>query len=361
MITKNTHHFGNTFFSILALVGLLGSSVFYPVHYAFAAPLTGTANEMSRLAINENSDHAVRFVTPSGVTSGQTIVLTFPSDFDGTGLAVGDVDLSINATPNGVCDGTAQTLVASGASTSQWNAVFSSTENRVLTLTSGGASAIAAAGSEICVQIGTNATGGTNQYDNPSSAGSYTITLAAGADSGSVLVNIVNDDQVVVSAVVDQTLSFSISDNTIGFGSLSASNARFATGDTLGDTGEIEAHTIVVGTNASNGYTMTIDGTTLTSGGDTIDAIGDTNSASSTGTEQFGLRLTATGGSGTVSAPYAASGYAFDTAAFPDAVASAGGVTSDTTYSARYIANISSNTEAGNYAATITYVATANF
>lgn len=361
MIIKNTHRFGHTLFSIVALVGFLGSTVLYPVHFALAAPLTAIANEMSRLAINENSDHALRFVTPTGVASTQTIVLTFPADFDGTGLVVGDVDLAVNPTPNGVCDGTAQTLVAAGATTSQWNAVFSGTESRVLTITSGGASAIAAAGSEICVLIGTNATGGTNQYNNPSSAGSYTVALAAGADSGSVLVNIVNDDQVVVSAVVDQTLSFVISDNTIGFGSLSSGNARFATGDTLGDTAEVGAHTVVVGTNASNGYTMTIDGTTLTSGSDTIDAIGNTNSASSAGTEQFGIRLTATGGSGTVSAPYAAAGYAFDTAAFPDAVASATGVTSDTTYSARYIANISSNTEAGNYAATITYVATANF
>lgn len=360
MSTIHAYTISKTMVSAFTLAGII-STILYPIHYLFAAPLTSAANEMSRLAINQDSDHAIRFVTPTGVTSGQTIIVTFPSDFDGTGLVVGDVDLLINTTPNGLCDGTAQTLVASGATSSQWNGVFSSTENRVLTLTSGGASAVAAAGSEVCVLIGANASGGANQYNNPSTAGSFTIGVEAGADSGNILVNIVNDDQVVVSAVVDQTLSFAISDNTIGFGSLSSSNARFATGDTLGTTTETEAHTITVGTNASNGYTMTIDGVTLTSGSDTIDAIGDTNSSSSPGTEQFGIRLTASGGVGTVSAPYAAAGYAFDTASFPDAVASATGVSSDTTYSARYIANISSNTEAGNYSATITYVATANF
>jgi hypothetical protein len=71
--------------------------------------------------------------------------------------------------------------------------------------------------------------------------------------------------------------------------------------------------------------------------------------------------MTASGGSGAVSAPYAAAGYALDSASFPDQVASASVASANTTYSVRYVANISSLTEAGTYNSTLTYVGTANF
>ena len=84
--------------------------------------------------------------------------------------------------------------------------------------------------------------------------------------------------------------------------------------------------------------------------------------ASTIGSEQFGLRMNASGGIGTVVAPYAtAAQFAFDSLNFPDQVASATGASANTTYSVRYIANIASNTEAGAYTSTLTYVATANF
>jgi hypothetical protein len=72
--------------------------------------------------------------------------------------------------------------------------------------------------------------------------------------------------------------------------------------------------------------------------------------------------MTASGGDGAVSAPYAAAGFAFDTAAFPDLVASdTNGDDITTTYSVRYVGNITSTTEAGPYNAILTYVITASF
>jgi hypothetical protein len=74
------------------------------------------------------------------------------------------------------------------------------------------------------------------------------------------------------------------------------------------------------------------------------------------------LRANATGGSGTVSAPYAASGYAYTgTASTPATVATATTPSDTTTYSVRYLANISPVTEAGSYTTSHTYVATGNF
>jgi hypothetical protein len=160
---------------------------------------------------------------------------------------------------------------------------------------------------------------------------------------------------------VSQSLSFNISDNSIGFGTLSASVPRYATGDNSGSASVIEAHTISAATNAASGYVMTLNGATLTSGLNSITAIGASNTTSSAGTEQFGLRMTASGGSGTVTAPYAASGFAFDSAAFPDEVAAATASSANTTYSVRYVANITAQTQAGAYTATLTYIATANF
>ena len=158
------------------------------------------------------------------------------------------------------------------------------------------------------------------------------------------------------------TLTFSISESTVGFGTLSSVAAQFATANTLGSATEVEAHTIVASTNAPDGYAITINGETLSYGTSIISAIGSANTASSVGTEQFGLRMTASGGNGSVVVPYAAAGFAFDTAAFPDVVASnSGGDGVQTTYSLRYLANISGITEAGDYQTTLTYVITAAF
>lgn len=159
-----------------------------------------------------------------------------------------------------------------------------------------------------------------------------------------------------------QSLTFSISDTTIGFGTLSASAARYANGAGTGDTVEVEAHTLTASTNATNGYVITVNGNTLTSDSFTINAIGCTNTASSPGTEQFGLRMTATGGNGAVQAPYAAAGFAFCTTNFPDDAASdPDGDDVSTTYSVRYLSNITSATEARSYTTALTYVITANF
>ncbi len=349
--------------TILSLAAL-GFSPFPRV--AEAASLLNKSDTLSSLKTSTASNHTIVFRTPTGANqSTDTITITFPSGWAFGAVAFGDLDLDHSAGSQSNCTSptysNSETLAAS-ATGSAWGFATSS---QVMTLTPPtdgvGASAIAA---DACVRIkiGTNASGGTNQVTNNSSTGAASIAVAGSfGDSGDIVVYLLSDDQVAVSATVDESLSFSISDNSIGFGTLSSSAARYATGDGAGDVSEAGAHDVVVGTNAANGYTLTATGTTLTSGANTITAIGSSNTASSAGSEQFGIRATATGGSGAVSAPYAASGFAFDTAAFPDEVAASTGPSADTTYSVRYLANISSNTEAGAYTSTITYTATANF
>lgn len=159
-----------------------------------------------------------------------------------------------------------------------------------------------------------------------------------------------------------QSLTFIISDSTIGFGTLSAAGARYATGDTNGSGSDsADAHTISATTNASSGYTITLNGTTLTSGGNTITAIGGTAAVSSAGTEQFGARLIVNSGTGSATAPYASANWALDTGNFPDQVASGSGDGVTTVFGVRYIGNISASTENGSYGSTLTYTVTATF
>src|SRR3989338_5848632 len=110
---------------ILALVAIL---IGPPLQVAQAAALTSKSDAMSRLegsvADVPKSDHAIQFTTPTGVSSTQTIVITMPSDFDGSNDAQGaldfsDVDLLEDTTPDSTCDGTDQTLVASGVVSSK--------------------------------------------------------------------------------------------------------------------------------------------------------------------------------------------------------------------------------------------------
>ncbi len=195
--------------------------------------------------------------------------------------------------------------------------------------------------------------------DGGCESGSNTVTATNSTDSG--------NNESCWSFGVTPSASFAISDTTLFFGKLSSSIACFAQGSDPGlvscpTTSETEAHTLTASTNATSGYSILINGTTLTSGGYTITAIGGTNVASSPGTKQFGLRMTATGGSGAVSAPYSGAGFALDTASFPDEVANASsGDSVTTTYSVRYITNISSTTEPGDYTSTLMYILVPNF
>ncbi len=163
----------------------------------------------------------------------------------------------------------------------------------------------------------------------------------------------------------EQSLTFSISNNTVGFGTLSASSPRYASSTLSGSLSDTsDAHTMSASTNASGGYVILLSGNTLTCsscGGETIDAIGSTATTSIIGTEQFGLRLIKNSGTGTTTAPYDSANWAFDSAAFPDLVATGAGDEVSTVFGVRYLSNISADTDAGEYSSVLTYTVTATF
>lgn len=164
---------------------------------------------------------------------------------------------------------------------------------------------------------------------------------------------------VLISGSVNPSLGFAISSTSCSLGTLSSSAASSC------------SHTISAGTNASSGYTLSyLAATDLTSGSNTISDSGTSGATSTPGTEQFGLNLKnnatpdvgadPSGGSGTASTHYdTADTFSFDTSGAT--VATASSYTTTTTFTASYLANISTSTKAGTYATTMTYNITANY
>jgi hypothetical protein len=346
---------------------LLG--IFTPI--AYAAGITAISDVMTDQAPGATSNHTLSWTSTGQNLANGTIAIDFASaDFSFLAAASWvTADFALTDTNHVATAPLTVGAAPSCTASDNYNVLIDDTaETLTITFCSGWVASTAATSTTLSI-FGTTATGAgtiTNSGTQVDSS-TYTITYATGnTTSGQGSVVIETNADVVVTATVNSTLTFSVSDNAIGFGTLDAADDRFATADAVGSsTAGTAAHTFAVSTNATNGFSVTINGATLTSGGNTITAIGAVNAASSVGTEQFGVRYTASGGSGTVVAPYAAAGYAFDAASMTtyvgDQVATSVGPSATTTYDAHYVANITGTTEAGNYTTTINYIATGTF
>jgi hypothetical protein len=309
--------------SIVAIVVFASMLSVYTAPLVFAASIQVAKDTMTTQKIATSADHLITFNLPGALSAADTIDITFPAGFDLTGATVGTIS----------------------------PAATSGIAGQVVTVTITGAQL---AGASYSIPI--------DGIVNHGTAGTYVVSVAAdNGDLGEISIPILNDDQVLVTAKVDQIVNFSLSQNSLNFGSLTTANARFAN-TTTGSASEAVAHTFTAGTNAPSGYTVSVLGDTLRSqenAANTITAIGG---ASSPGTEQFGYKaVRTTGVNGVVHAKYANT-YALPTvAATAETFATNTGSTANEVYDVTYIANIASLTEAGNYRTSVTYTMTANF
>ena len=172
---------------------------------ALAASVTTFSDTLSTLTASTDANHEILFITPTGVeANNDTIIFTF-TGFDGTSLNAvdsGDVDLaeSANASCSTPGSWTDKTLgAADGAST--YGVATTTTQMLFDPPTTSG---YITAGRCIRIKIGTNATGGVNQITNGSAASAHTIALSGNfGDSGTASIDIIADDSVNVTAVVD--------------------------------------------------------------------------------------------------------------------------------------------------------------
>jgi hypothetical protein len=227
---------------------------------AEASSITSASDTLSNSAPSSVSDHTIAFTSPNGMNAGQTITVTFPAQFTIPGL-LNDTDIDLTAS------GTEQVVAATNGS-NQWGAVFA---GQVLTLTSP-SNVGQASNTPFVIQIGYNATFGSTgdqRITNPSSTTtSYAIDIAGSMpDSGQIRVAIV--DQVQVSASVDTSLTFTVSGVASG-ATVNSSPTTTSTTTTSNaipfgllapNVSKTAAHDLSVTTNASNGYTVTVEQT----------------------------------------------------------------------------------------------------
>lgn len=239
--------------AIAGLAILLWSLGLPSLRFAEAASVTQYSDLLSNSAPGEASNHTITFTTPTGVANGQTIVL----DFSDGPFVLGSVafdDLGIATTGD-------YTVAADCTGSEHVGADFGSWPTLTLTFCSGDNGLIPANGTTT-ITIGTNTTGGNAQLTNPA-VGSYQIPITVGAsDSGETRVAIVDD--VVVSASVDTTFTFTISgvaqgidvNGTTTTGSSSATKIPF--GELQAGIASTAAQDLAVTTNARNGFAVTV-------------------------------------------------------------------------------------------------------
>src|SRR3990167_1039911 len=160
------------------IVAMLVLSVAPPFQVARANPLTGMSAVLSTLKINTVANQTILFTTPIGLASGETIILTYDSDFSvAAALDFEDIDLSYDDTTDSVCvtGDTEMTLAASPSGTTMGVVRTSGT---VITFTNG--TQAVAAGGDICIEIGTHALQG--------SSGAERITNATTAASRNLVI-----------------------------------------------------------------------------------------------------------------------------------------------------------------------------
>ena len=347
----------------------------------------------SSVASATDVTYGVSFITAT-TSNIQGLVIDFCSDFPIIGATC--------TAPTGFDTNESGPLALSGQSgITDWVLNAATTTNKVV-LNRPSATSI---NSGVTISLNLGSTGGTDGITNPSAANTtyyariLTYSTTAGAtgytstvpgtyvDAGGVALSTANS--ITITAKVQERLTFCVYTDAACNTPTSEGNS-FNLGDTNGVLDASNAYANItskfdISTNALSGADVFMKGNTLTSGGNVINAIGTPNATSSAGSEQFGMCLWQSTGSGiTRTAPYdddgtancasvttgiyaGAAQFGFDTNA-SDGTTSAGGdliaekaagATSQVTMA--FLGNISTITEAGVYQTTLTFIATGTF
>lgn len=401
-----------TLLSLSLLV--MGGGFYYLTKDVKAASLTSLRATINNSTPSATSTWTIQFVVPTLINESDTIVLNFDTlgttdqfTLDGN-LQADDFDLAedTDGTP-GTCSGTLtdETLGVTFTSNNWTVGVNTSTDTVTFTATSTVGTYIAA-NACVVIEIGSNATSqatGSRFITNPAkvaaagTADIYDLAVSftgnAAADSGSALVAVI--EGVTVSVSVDESLSFSIAGVASGSctqgGTATAittttSTVPFGSSGLTAETFYKGCHDLTVGSNATQGYTISVQENTslLASSGATIDDTtcdaGDCTEVIASGTTTAWETATNNGFGYTCSGSQCDSDFATATefSQFPCTGTAAqcdggsGGEaaqtpishatsTSDQTNRIVYKLSFDTVQEAGDYSNTITYIATPTF
>lgn len=311
---------------------------------------TSEKDTMSRLKISQAANHTIQFSLNTGQTwaAGETLIIDFADAFGTTGFINTDpLDYDIS------WGGTDKSIVANGfcvANSIEITTVNTATDTFTFTLCP--ASSSSAPGAEIIVEIGipplvTFGGNGDTQITNPPSAGSNLINLSGtiqGTATGQLAVGITAEDQVTVTASVDASLTFTVTNTSINLGTLSISSVS-----------SNSTNTLVVTTNAQSGYIITGLGDN-TNGMVNQDISGQylnwvIDGTVTAGSEEFGAAY-----AGAAGHPVGDVGLGTLTT-----VTSRISPQNNDTTTVTYKASIDTLTQTGSYRSIITYIATGTF
>ncbi len=160
------------FFKLLAL--LILETVLFCAPANAATVSIGLSVRMTRQSVSAATNMDIRFRMENAITStGDTIALTFDEGFSLAAISVSDIDLL-----HGASYETSETLATSAAA-GVWGAAISGQTITFTPPTDVGASEITD-DEPVAIRIGTNASGGSGQITNPSTAGLYEVAIAGG-------------------------------------------------------------------------------------------------------------------------------------------------------------------------------------
>lgn len=297
-------------YSVFGIIFSIGVLVFN-VHIS-AAPLFTVSDSMERINESISSGHTIRFVTPSGVGSGEDITITFPAGEFAFGGSYDFNDMELYEGNTSDCNTSSFTpkSLASTPSGSTWGGTYGSD---VVTITSD-TDTISA---NTCVLIVLNSNGSGHDIINPTVTvnTSFEIIVSAGAsDIGNLSVVILDDlstpdgDQIEISGRVITTLSLDIdvstvdcnnnietsySNNVVNLGTLVPGTPK------MSSTG-INFICVDIATNAENGVVLYIQSSRsntnggLVNGGNIIESLTDDLNSGSVPTG-YGVRVSSIG------------------------------------------------------------------
>ncbi len=274
-------HTATTVRTLQAVAMIVGLAVFLwttglPTIFrtAEASSITSASDTLSNSAPSVASNHTVAFTSPNGMTAGQTITITFPAQFTIPALGVEDFDLTAS--------GTEQTIAPTNGS-GIWGV---STSSQTITFTSP-SNVGQASSTPFSIEIGSHAAAGgagNTQIVNPSATTSYPIDIdGTSPDDGQIRVAII--DQVTMTASVDTSLTFTVSGVAASSSVNSSPTTTSATSTSVSlpfgtlniNVSKTLAQDLSVTTNASNGYSVTVEqtGALQSTTGATIDGFID--------------------------------------------------------------------------------------
>jgi hypothetical protein len=328
MIRKLDKSFFYKFISVVTIFVFLAVTV--GPQFAVALPVTSARAVFGRLAPGNAESVVITFVSPTGIQAGTSddIILTFSADFTLAAEAAANFDIGLG--DSGTCSTATYTdegvhLAAPDASNWQVDVT-----GNVITLDPDTDSSLTA-GFCVRIEMGTAATtGGTGAVDtvvNGAIDDNDTIVITGGfGDTGTITVDIIDDDLVNISATVNQSITFDLDVGTAGsedtgtpynvaLGTVTVTDTRVS-----GATDSVNRIMMDLNTNATGGAVVTVRNTNgangLVSTSVPADNINSADGAMIDGTENYGLcviSVTQTTGTLAKASPYDTGSCAADT------------------------------------------------